>query len=118
MVHHNKRKKTPTQRLSPQSGIGHHAHGAPDNPKNKDQEAPPNKDNPKDGINPNPSSSHLTTENIMPEPNQLSEERMVMGLLPTPWIKEENSQRETRRAQGTPSISGRRVISETDLRSK
>src|ERR1700723_4540304 len=82
MVQNNKKKTTPTQRLSPQSGIGHHAHGAPDNPNNKDQETPPDKDNPKDGINPNPSSSQLTTENIVTEPNQLSQERMVMGLLP------------------------------------
>src|ERR1700720_4415967 len=95
MVHQNKRKKTPTQRLLPQLGIGHHAHGAPDNPKNKDQESPPDKDNLKDGINPNPSSSQLTTENIMTEPNQLSKERMVMGLLPTPWMEEENSQHES-----------------------
>ena len=95
MVHNNKRKKTPTQRLSPQSGIGHHAHGAPDNPSNKDQETPPDKDNPKDGINPNPNSSQLTTENIVSEPNQLIEERMVMGLLPTPWLEEQHSQRET-----------------------
>src|ERR1700722_16889537 len=105
MVHNNKKKKTPTQRLSPQSGIGHHAHGAPDNPKNKDQEAPPDKDNPKEGINLNPSSSQLTTENIVTEPNQLSEERMVMGLLPTPRMEKENSQHEMRHTQGTPSIS-------------
>src|SRR6202035_5786781 len=118
MVHYNKRKKTPTQRLSPQSGIGHHAHGAPDNPNNKDQEAPPDKDNPKDGINFNPSSSQLTTENIVTEPNQLVEERMVMGLLPTPWMEEQSSQRKRRRAQGTPSASGQRAISETDLHSK
>src|SRR3984957_14539030 len=117
MVHNNKRKKTPTQRLSPQSGIGHHAHGAPDNPSNKDQKTPPDKDNPKDGINPNPSSSQLTTENIVTEPNQLSEERMVMGLLPTPWVEEESSQHEMQ-AQGAPSVSGRRAISKTDLRSK
>ena len=91
MVHHNKRKKTPTQRLSPQSGIGHHAHGAPDNPNNKDQETPFDKDNPKDGINPNPTSSQLTTENIVNEPNQLIEERMVMGLPPTPWVEEQHS---------------------------
>src|ERR1700720_984306 len=105
MVHNNKRKKTPTQRLSPQSGIGHHAHGAPDNSNNKDQETPPDKDNPKDVINPNPSSSQLTTENIVTEPNQLSEERMVMGLLPTPWMEEQSSQHETRCAQclGTES---------------
>src|SRR6202040_1632271 len=115
MVQNNKKKKTPTHRLSPQSGIGHHAHGAPDNPNNKDQETFPDKDNPKDGINPYPSSSQLTTENIVTEPNQLSEERMVMGLLPTPWMEEESSQHETRRAQGAPSVSGRRVISETDL---
>src|SRR6202040_3831741 len=118
MVHHNKRKKTPTQRLSPQSGIGHHAHGAQDNPNNKDQETPPDKDNPKDGMNPNPSSSQLTTENIVTEPNQLSEERMVMGLLPTPWMEEESSQCETRHTQGTPSVSGWGAISETDLHSK
>ena len=80
MVQNNKKKKTPTQRLSPQSGIGHHAHGAPDNPNNKDQETSPDKDNPKDGINPNPTSSQLTTENIVNEPNQLIEERIVMGL--------------------------------------
>src|ERR1700720_2527988 len=77
MVRKNKRKKTPTQRLSPQSGIGHHAHGAPDNPSNKDQETPPNKDNPKDGINPNPNSSQRTTENIVSEPNQLIGERIA-----------------------------------------
>src|ERR1700722_13810136 len=118
MVHNNKRKKTPTQRLSPQSGIGHHAHGAPDNPKNKDQEAPPDKDNPKDGINPNPGSSQLTTENIVTEPNQLRVERMVMGLLPTPWMEELNSQHKMQCSQGAPSVSGRRAISETDLRSK
>jgi len=118
MVQNNKKKKTPTQRLSPQSGIGHHAHGAPDNPNNKDQETSPDKDNPKDGINPNPTSSQLTTENIVNEPNQLIEERMVMGLPPTPWVEEQHSQRETRCAQGAPSISGRRVISETDLRSR
>src|SRR6202041_3086732 len=118
MVHNNKRKKTPTQRLSPQSGIGHHAHGAPDNPSNKDQETPPDKDNPKDGINPNPISIQWTTENIVSEPNQLIEERMVMGLHPTPWVEEQNSQCETRRAQRAPSASGRRAISETDLRSK
>src|SRR6202040_2352341 len=116
MVHNNKRKKTPTQRLSPQSGIGHHAHGAPDNPNNK--ETPPDKDYPKDGINPNPSSSQLTTENVVTEPNQLSEERMVMGLLPTPWMEEESSQRKTRHTQGAPSVSGWRAISETDLHSK
>src|ERR1700720_829264 len=110
MVHNNKKRKSPIQRLSPQSGIGHHAHGAPDNP---NQETPPDKDNPKDGINPNPSSSQLTTENIVSEPNQLSEERMVMGLLPTPWIEEESSQRETRCTQGAPSILGWRAISET-----
>src|SRR3984957_5169805 len=120
MVHSNKRKKTPTQWLSPELGIGHHAHGAPDNPSNKDQETPPDKDNPKDGINPNPNpnSSQLTTENIVSEPNQLSEERMVMGLLPTPWMEEESSQCETQRSQGAPSASGRREISETDLCSK
>src|ERR1700720_640860 len=118
MVHNNKRKKTPTQRLSPQSGIGHHAHGAPDNPSNKDQETPPDKDNPKDGINPNPNSSPLTTENIVSEPNQHSEERMVMGLLPTPWMEDLSSQHETQQAQGTPSASGWRAISETDLHSK
>src|ERR1700720_3244143 len=118
MVHNNKRKKTHTQRLSPKSGIGHHAHGAPDNPNNKDQETPPDKDNPTDGINLNPSSSQLTTENIVTEPNRLSEERMVMGLLPTPWMEEESSQRETQRAQGALSVSGRRAISEIDLRSK
>ena len=88
------KEKNPTQRLSPQSGIGHHAHGAPDNPSNKDQETPPDKDNPKDGINPNPNSSQLTTENIVFEPNQLSEERMVMGLLPTPWMEDQSSQHE------------------------
>src|ERR1700720_3170444 len=110
MVHHNKRKKTPTQRLSPQLGIGHHAHGAPDNPNNKDQETPPDKDNPKDGINRNPSSSQLTTENIVTESNQLSEERMVMGLLPTPWMEEECGQHETQCAQGVPSVLGRRAI--------
>ena len=76
------------------------------------------KDNPKDGINPNPNSSQWTTENIVSEPNQLIEERMVMGLLPTPWVEEQHSQRETRRAQGTPSVSGQRVISETDLRNR
>ena len=54
----------------------------------------------------------------MTEPNQLSEERMVMGLLPTPWMEEESSQCETRHAQGAPSVSGRREISETDLCSK
>jgi len=118
MVQNNKKKKTPTQRLSPQSGIGHHAHGAPDNPNNKDQETSPDKDNPKDGINPNPTSSQLTTENIVNEPNQLIEERMVMGLPPTPWVEEQHSQREVRRAQGAPSASGRRAISKTDLHSK
>src|ERR1700722_14500033 len=118
MVHKNKRKKIVTQRLSPQSGIGHHAHGAPDNPSNKDQETPPDKDNPKDWINPNPNSSQLTTENIVSEPNQLSEERMVMELLPTPWMEDQSSQREMRHAQGAPSASGWRAISETDLRSK
>src|ERR1700723_4001934 len=115
MVHNNKRKKTPTQRLSPQSGIGHHAHGAPDNPSNKDQETPPDKDNPKDGINPNPNSSQLTTENIVTEPNQLSEKRMVMGLLPTSWMEEQSSQHEKRCAQVALSASGRRAISKTDL---
>src|ERR1700722_3930162 len=114
MVQNNKKKKTPTQRLSPQSGIGHHAHGAPDNPNNKDQETYPDKDNPKDGINPNPKSSQLTTENIVNEPNQLIEERMVMRLPPTPWVEEQHSQCEARRAQGTPSVSGWRVISKTD----
>src|ERR1700722_6527633 len=118
MVHNDKRKKTPTQRLSPQSGIGHHAHGAPDNPSNKDQETPPDKDNPKDGINPNPNSSQWTTENIVSEPNQLIEERMVTGLLPTPWVEEQYGQHEMRRAQGAPSASGRRAISKTDLCSK
>src|SRR6202041_1230574 len=110
MVHNNKRKQTPSQRLSPQLGIGHHAHGATDNPSNKDQETPPDKDNPKDGINPNPNSSQRTTENIVSEPNQLIEERMVMGLLPTPWVEEQNRQRETQRAQGAPSASGWRAI--------
>src|ERR1700722_13112425 len=43
---------------------------------------------------------------------------MVMGLLPTPWMEEESSQRETRHAQGAPSVSGWRAISKTDLRSK
>src|ERR1700722_17454688 len=114
MVQNNKKKQTPTQRLSPQSGIGHHAHGAPDNPNNKDQETSPDKDNPKDGINPNPTSSQLTTENIVNEPHQLIEERMVMGLPSTPWVEEQLSQRETRCAQGAPSVSGQRVISETD----
>src|ERR1700720_1559955 len=118
MVQNTKKKKTPTQRLSPQLGIGHHAHGAPDNPSNKNQETSPDKDNPKDGINPNPTSSQLTTENIVNEPSQLIEERMVMGLPPTPWMEEQHSQRETRRAQGAPSVSGRRVISETDLHSR
>src|ERR1700722_18754401 len=118
MVQNNKKKKTPTQRLSPQSGIGHHALGAPDNPNNKDQETSPDKDNPKDGINTNPTRSQLTTENIVNEPNQLIEEWMVMGLPPTPWVEEQHSQRETRRAQGAPSVSGRRVIFETDLRSR
>ena len=118
MVQNNKKKKTPTQRLSPQLGIGHHAHGAPDNPNNKDQETSPDKDNPKDGINPNPTSSQLTTENIVNEPNQLIEERMVMGLPPTPWVQEQHSQHEVRRAQGAPSVSGQRVISETDLHSR
>src|SRR3984957_12459385 len=99
MVHNNKRKKILTQRLSPQSGIGHHAHGAPDNPSNKDQETPPDKDNPKDGINPNPNSSQQTTKNLVSEPNQLNEERMVIGLLPTAWVEEQYSQHETRRAQ-------------------
>src|ERR1700720_1017888 len=113
MVHNNKRKKTPTQRLSPQSGIGHHAHGALDNPSNKDQETPADKDNPKNGINPNPNSSQWTTENIISEPNQLIEERMVTGLIPTPWVEKQYSQCETRRAQGAPSASGQRVISET-----
>src|SRR3984957_18583214 len=112
------KEKNPTQRLSPQSGIGHHANGAPDNPNNKDQETSPDKDNPKDEINPNPTSSQLTTENIVNEPNQLIEERMVMGLPSTPWVEEQHSQHETRRAQGTPSVSGRRVISKTDLRSR
>src|ERR1700723_3811362 len=106
MVHNNKRKKILTQRLSPQSGIGHHAHGDPDNPSNKDHETPPDKDNLKDGINPNPNSSQRTTENIVSEPNQLIEERMVMGLFPTPWVEEQYSQRETRCAQGAPSTSG------------
>src|ERR1700723_3439989 len=114
MVHNNKRKNTPTQRLSPQSGIGH---SAPDNPSNKDQETP-DKDNPKDGINPNPNSSQWTTKNIVSEPNQLIEERMVMGLLPTPWMEDQSSQRETQRAQGAPSASKRRAISKTDLHSK
>src|ERR1700720_2646201 len=118
MVRKNKRKKTPTQRLSLQSGIGHHAHGAPDNPSNKDQVTPPDKDNPKDGINPNPNSSQWTTVNIVSEPNQLIEERMVMGLLPTSCVEEQYSQCETRCTQGAPSASGRRAISETDLRSK
>src|SRR6202040_2381088 len=118
MVHNNKRKKTLIQKLSPQSEIGHHAHGAPDNPNNKDQETPPDKDNPKDGINPNPNSSQQTTENIVSEPNQLIEERMVTGLLPTPWVEEQYGQCETQRAQGAPSASGWRAISETDLRSK
>src|ERR1700723_1922692 len=114
MVQNNKKKTTPTQRLSPQSGIGHHAHGAPDNPNNKDQETSPDKGNLKDGINPNPTSSQLTTENIVNEPNQLIEERMVMGLPPTPWVEEQHSQHEAQRAQGAPSVSGRRDISETD----
>src|ERR1700720_1112593 len=109
MVQNNKKKKTPTQRLSPQLSIGHHAHGAPDNPNNKDQETSPDKDNPKDGINPNPTSSQLTVN----EPNQLIEERMVMGLPPPPWVEEQHSQHEARHAQGTPSVSGWRVISET-----
>src|ERR1700720_672004 len=98
MVHNNKRKKTPTQKLSPQSEIGHLAHGALDNPSNKDQETPPDKDNPKDGINPNPNSSQQTTENIVSEPNQLNEERKVMGSLPTPWVEEQYGLHETRRA--------------------
>src|SRR6202040_420174 len=118
MVQNNKKKKTPTQRLSPQSGIGHHALGAPDNPNNKDQETSPDKDNPKDGINTNPTSSQLTAENIVNEPNQLIEERMVMGLPPKPWVEEQHSQREARRAQGAPSVSGQKVISETDPRSR
>src|ERR1700720_3470059 len=118
MVRKNKRKKTPTQRLSPQSGIGHHAHGAPDNPSNKDQETPPNKDNPKDGINPNPNSSQRTTENIVSEPNQLIEERMVTRLLSTPWVEEQYGQHETQHAQGVSSASGWRAISEMDLHSK
>src|SRR6202040_3838051 len=118
MVQNNNKKKNPTQRLSPQSGIGHHAHGAPDNPNNKDQETSPDKDNPKDGINFNPTSSQLTTENIVNELNQLIEERMVMGLPPTPWVEEQHSQCEARHAQGAPSISGQRVISKTDLRSR
>ena len=54
----------------------------------------------------------------MTEPSWLSEERMVMGLLPTPWMEEANSQREARRAQGAPSVTGRRVISETDPHSR
>ena len=98
MVHHNKRKKTPTKRLSPQSGIGHHAHDAPDNPSNKDQEMPPDKDNPKDGITPNPNSSQWTTENLVSEPNQLNEERMVTGLHPTPWVEAHYSQHKTQHA--------------------
>src|ERR1700723_2553124 len=118
MVYNNKRKKNPIQRLSPQLGIGHHAHGAPDNASNKDQETIPDKDNPKDGINPNPISIQLTTENIVSEPNWLIEERMVMGLLPTPWVEEQHSQHEMQRAQGTPSASGHREISKTDLHSK
>ena len=77
-------------------GIGHHAHGAPDNPSNKDQETTPDKDNPKDGINPNPNSSQWTTENLVSEPNQPNEERMVMGLLPTPWVEEQYGLHETR----------------------
>src|SRR6202040_3374090 len=99
MVQNTKKKKTPTQRLSPQLGIGHHAHGAPDNPSNKDQETSPDKDNPKDGINPNPNSSQQTTENIVSEPNQLIEERMVTGLLPTPWVEEQYGQHKTLCAQ-------------------
>src|ERR1700720_4147021 len=76
MVHNNKRKKTPTQRLSPQSGIRHHAHGAPDNLSNEDQEI-----------------------NLVSEPNQLNEERMVAGLHPTPWVEEHYGQRKTRHTQ-------------------
>src|ERR1700720_1631377 len=109
MVQNNKKKKNPTQRLSPQSGIGHHAHGAPDNPNNKDQETSPDKDNPKDGINPNPTSSQLTTENIVNEPNQLIEESMVMGLPPTPWVEEQHSQRETQHAQAHPASLDREL---------
>ena len=37
-----------------------------------------------------------------------------MGVLPTPWVEEQHSQREARRAQGAPSVSGWRVISDTD----
>ena len=99
-------------------GIGHHAHGALDNPNNKDQETPPDKDNPKDGINPNPNSSQWTTENMVSEPNQLNEERRVMGSLPIPWVEEQYGQREMRRAQSAPSASGQRAISEADLRSR
>ena len=42
----------------------------------------------------------------------------MAGLLPTPWVEEQNSLRERRRAQGAPSTSGWRVISETDLHSR
>src|SRR6202040_1248643 len=111
------KKENPYPEVITSVGYWHHAHGAPDNPSNKDQETPPDKDNPKDGINPNPNSSQQTTKNLVSEPDQLNEERMVMGLLPTPWVEEQYSQHETRRAQGTPSASGWRVISKTDLRS-
>ena len=41
-----------------------------------------------------------------------------MGLLPTPWVEEQYSQCKTQRAQGAPSTSGWRAISETELHSK
>src|ERR1700722_1549164 len=91
MVHNNKRKK-PLLRGYHLNRILDTMPIAPDNPSNKDQETPPDKNNPKDGIYPNPNSSQWTTENIVSEPNQLNEDRMVMGLLPTPWVEEQYSQ--------------------------